>query len=261
MFNRLFLYPKTVTGVVTVATSMLTGVAAYVATTDEPELREELNTAVKEQIEECGHISMRKENSVSIPSFNSVEMTEEERLETANTLFRVHETLEKEIGPHDLFLFFSRGAGAGIGNRVMLNYRNIFPESYCEKLGITHDPINDGVLYHEIGHIKNNDSMRGLMLYPLSVGLGCYCLMKGHYKILASYIFTNNVLRIQYQEYRADMYAAKRGYGQELIESFERDLEINKTLGWLRITQRGNDLFDYQHPFITRRIKYIKNAL
>lgn len=126
------------------------------------------------------------------------------------------------------------------------------------------------ILYHELGHIKYKDNyLYRLMLANGVIGLFGFIyinriLMGVNYFILN---IIGNIFLKRREEKICDLYAAKKGEGENLIKYFEKSIEKNqrykkenKFVHW-HITKYGNKLSDIGHPLLTTRIKYLKEYM
>jgi hypothetical protein len=119
---------------------------------------------------------------------------------------------------------------------------------------------NEGILFHELGHIVHNHLERRNKMKSVGVSLAFFSLFKGVKYAIPTFIITGlSLLWYEHQqEYEADAYAVKHGYGPILIKDFEQSLEFNKTYGdSIYISPSGNNLDDIYHPLYTDRIKRI----
>lgn len=159
---------------------------------------------------------------------------------------------------------------------ISISIQTLVNKYLGKSTGSTSYPNNTGMgnLYHEIGHIYYTER-RGKIgtLYLTNLGLGmCVGLYsKGKYVMWGlSYLSINQGIyqcaKIK-EEKDCDMYTAEKGYAEDLIEYFKDAVESNKKLreecmlNRMLITKKGNNLKDFEHPFLTKRIKYLEEYL
>lgn len=149
-----------------------------------------------------------------------------------------------------------------------------------------------GVIYHELGHVVNNDS-RSLFVYHCVKDLVCvpflivfspttYFFFFG----LGSLKLVNYIWHLRIEK-RADLFSKEHGYGEshsqylssilknnleakqkgeEFTEKMIKDKSYEPSSDELKyiiqshmLTKNGNFILDYQHPPLTERIRYLKN--
>jgi len=139
---------------------------------------------------------------------------------------------------------------------------------------ILNNTVNVGILYREIGHFKYYKQSVKLQVINSSLFVVC-SLASASFGLLSRLPYLLPSLLIfhmfssykieRYIEKKCDLYACERGYNKELQEYFEDTINLDKILrndnwyNWLRISEKGNDRFDFRHPSITTRIEYITN--
>lgn len=117
------------------------------------------------------------------------------------------------------------------------------------------------ILGHELGHIKHEHLRKCYyMSCIISLLTGPAIMIKygvGPFYVLMSYYV---YLRRQY-EYEADAYAAKLGYGDDLIRYFQVSIDANKYSNNIIAKYTGENILDLYHPFLRHRITHLQNLI
>lgn len=139
------------------------------------------------------------------------------------------------------------------------SYQNL--SDFERKLAESDSESLEACIMHELGHIEHNHCDKTKIGVPL-IAIST-CLVPTKYAIPVLCILSGIYCFVRRRdEYEADAYAVKKGYGSQLKKYFEQVLESNKTCETYRfITKSGENLLDIFHPFLQSRIQNIERLM
>jgi hypothetical protein len=119
-------------------------------------------------------------------------------------------------------------------------------------------------LMHELGHIVHDHTYQRKKMGATMLSMQVFSSFGGWKCVIPTFFVTTSYLLWlnRHQEYEADAYAVKQGYGPDLIADFEQIAELSKKYSnSIFITNSGNYLLDIHHPLLTDRIARMRQLM